>query len=296
MVASCALFDLSSYAKFLVQGRDSLATLNLICANQIDVAPGRIVYTQWLNDRGGIEADVTVTRLDATSFLVVTGASGQTRDLAWLNRHIPPGALCIATDITSGLPMLALMGPNSRALLEQVSGEDLSDAAFPFGTSREIELGYARIRASRITYVGELGFEIYIPAEFALHVFDTLWQAGAAHGLTPAGFHTLNNCRVEKGYRHWGHDIGDEDTPAEAGLGFAVALAKPDFLGRAATLRQKAKGPLCKRMVNLALLSTGADTPLTYHEEPILRDGVIVGSVPPGHGATGSVCRWRWDT
>ncbi len=178
--------------------------------------------------------------------------------------------------------MLALMGPNSRALLEQVSGEDLSDAAFPFGTSREIELGYARIRASRITYVGELGFEIYIPAEFALHVFDTLLQAGAAHGLTPAGFHTLNNCRVEKGYRHWGHDIGDEDTPAEAGLGFAVALAKPDFLGLAATLRQKAKGPLCKRMVNLALLYTGTDTPLMYLEEPILRDGVIVGSVTSG--------------
>ena len=282
MAQDCALFDLSSYAKFLVQGRDSVAVLNHICANQIDVSPGQIVYTQWLNDRGGIEADVTVTRLDATSFMVVTGAGGQTRDLAWLHRHIPPDALCLAIDITSGLPMLALMGPKSRALLENVSGEDLSDTAFPFGTSREIELGYARVRASRITYVGELGFEIYIPAEFALHVFDTLWRAGTDFGLVPAGFHTLNNCRIEKGYRHWGHDIGDEDTPAEAGLGFAVAMSKPDFIGRRAVLDQKAKGPLCKRMINLALTATGEDAPLMYHEEPILRDGVIVGSVTSG--------------
>ncbi|MEZ5784672.1 MAG: FAD-dependent oxidoreductase [Rhizobiaceae bacterium] len=282
MADGCAIFDHSSYAKFLVQGRDSATVLNHICANQVDVEDGRVVYTQWLNDRGGIEADVTVTRLAHDRYLVVTAAAAQTRDMAWLQRHIPVDAICVATDITSGLPMLAVMGPKSRALLEAVSGEDLSDAAFPFGTSREIEIGYARLRASRITYVGELGWELYIPAEFALHVFDRLWEAGPGFGLTPAGFHTLNNCRMEKGYRHWGHDITDEDTPLEAGLGFAVALDKPEFIGRQAIVAQKAAAPLVKRLVNIALVEAGPDAALMYHEEPILRDGVIVGAVTSG--------------
>lgn len=282
MAEGCAIFDQSSYAKFLVQGADSTRVLNRICANQIDVAPGRIVYTQWLNERGGIEADVTVTRLAHDRYLVVTAAGAQTRDMAWLQRHIPADAICVATDVTSGLPMLAVMGPNARALLEAVSGEDMSDAAFPFATSREIEIGYARLRASRITYVGELGWELYIPAEFALHVFDRIWQAGERFGLVPAGFHTLNNCRMEKGYRHWGHDITEEDTPHEAGLGFAVAPDKPDFIGREAILAQKAAGLPCKRMVNIALMDDGPDAALMYHEEPILRDGQIVGSITSG--------------
>ncbi|WP_017998927.1 FAD-dependent oxidoreductase [Paracoccus sp. N5] len=282
MAEGCAIFDQSSYAKFLVQGADSGRVLNRICANQVDVEPGRIVYTQWLNERGGIEADVTVTRLAHDRYLIVTAAGAQTRDMAWLQHHIPADALCVATDMTSGLPMLAIMGPNSRALLEAVSGEDMSDAAFPFATSREIEIGYARLRASRITYVGELGWELYVPAEFAPHVFDRIWQAGARFGLVPAGFHTLNNCRMEKGYRHWGHDITEEDTPIEAGLGFAVALDKPDFIGREAILAQKAAGLPRKRMVNIALMDDGPDAPLMYHEEPILRDGQIVGSITSG--------------
>jgi len=151
--------------------------------------------------------------LDEGKFLVVTGAVPQVRDMAWLKRNTPENAHCIATDITSGLPMIAVMGPNSRALLQKLSGADLSNAAFPFGTSKEIEIVFARVRASRITYVGELGWELYIPTEFVAHVFERLIAAGAEFGLTPAGMHTMNNCRTEKAYRHWGHDMSDEETP-----------------------------------------------------------------------------------
>ena len=283
LMSNCAFFDQSSFAKYSVEGRDAAKVLNRVSAANVDVEPGRIVYTQWLNDRGGIEADLTVTRLAENRFLVVTGAAPQTRDMAWLKRHTPDDAHCVAADITSGLPMIAVMGPNSRAFLEKLSGADLSNAAFPFGTSREIEIGFARVRASRITYVGELGWELYVPAEFAAHVFETLWDAGKAFGLTPAGMHTMNNCRTEKAYRHWGHDIADEDTPLEAGLGFAVAWDKPGgFIGREALLRQKAMPLLSKRFVCLALADSSASAPMIYHEEPIYRNGVVVGSTTSG--------------
>ncbi len=277
-----ALFDQTSFAKFRVEGRDSAATLDRISANKVDVEPGRVVYTQWLNERGGIEADLTVTRLAETEFMVVTAGAAQIRDFAWLKRHIPGDAHCIATDVTSGLPMLGLMGPKSRALLEKLSGEDLSNAAFPFGRSKEIEIGYARVRASRITYVGELGWELYVPAEFAAHVFDTLMEAGQEFGLKPAGMHGMNNARMEKGYRHWGHDIGDEDTPLEAGLGFVVSWNKPDFIGREVLLRQRERNVRPKRMVALSIEDGGPGGPLLYHEEPIYRDGIIVGSTTSG--------------
>ena len=283
LMSNCAFFDQSSFAKYSVEGRDALAVLNRVSAANVDVEPGKIVYTQWLNERGGIEADLTVTRLADDRFLVVTGAAPQTRDMAWLKRHTPADAHCVATDITSGLPMIAIMGPKSRALLEKVSGADLSNAAFPFGTSQEIEIGYARVRASRITYVGELGWEIYIPTEFTAHVFETLWAAGKAYGLTPAGMHTMNNCRTEKAYRHWGHDIADEDTPVEAGLGFAVAWDKPSgFIGRDALLKQKQAAIQPKRFVCLALEDNSIRAPMIYHEEPIYRNGVLVGSTTSG--------------
>ena len=283
LMSNCAFFDQSSFAKYAVEGRDACRVLNRVSAANVDVEPGRIVYTQWLNERGGIEADLTVTRLAEDRFLVVTGAAPQTRDMAWLKRHTPADAHCVATDITSGLPMIAVMGPKSRALLERLSGEDLSNAGFPFGTSREIEIGYARVRASRITYVGELGWELYIPAEFTAHVFETLWQAGKDFGLTPAGMHTMNNCRTEKAYRHWGHDIADEDTPLEAGLGFAVAWDKPGgFIGREALLKQKALPVPGKRFLCLALEDNSEKAPMIYHEEPIYRNGVIVGSTTSG--------------
>ncbi len=278
-----ALFDQASFPKFLVKGKDSCAVLNRICANDVDREPGKMIYTQWLNERGGIEADLTVTRLSETEFLVVTASGGQTRDFAWLQKHIPDDAHCIATDITSGLPMLGLMGPKSRDLLSSLTDADLSNEAMPFATSQEIDIGYARVRASRITYVGELGWELYIPSEFASHVFETIWDAGQTFGLKPAGMHAMNACRMEKGYRHWGHDIADEDTPIEAGLGFAVPREKDGgYIGQQAIAAQRAQNVLKKRMVAICLEDDSADAPMMYHEEPIYRDGVIVGSTTSG--------------
>jgi len=248
----------------------------------VDVEVGRIVYTQWLNERGGIEADLTVTRLGPQDFLVVTGSVPQVRDMAWLKRHTE-NLNVVATDVTSGLPMVAVMGPKSRALLEKLTGEDFSNAGFPFATSREVEIGYARVRASRITYVGELGWELYIPAEFAGHVMETLLAAGEDYGLVPAGMHSMNNARMEKAYRHWGHDIADEDNPIESGLGFAVAWDKPGgFIGRDALLPLRGAKTLKKRLVSVALVEDGSAAPMMYHEEPIYRDGVLVGSTTSG--------------
>lgn len=280
-----ALFDQCCFAKFLVQGPGALALLNRLSTADVDVAPGRIVYTQWLNERGGIEADLTITRLSEQEFMVVTSAICQTRDLAWLRRHIAEdgGRTCWATDVTSGISMLGVMGPNSRALLEAVCAADLSNAAHPFGCSREIEIGYARVRASRITYVGELGWELYMPAEHCLDVYERLLEAGEAFGLMHAGYHAMAACRVEKGYRHWSHDIADEDTPLEAGLAFTVAWDKPGgFIGREALLEQRARGTLAKRLVQVMLEDDSSTAPLLYHEEPIVRDGVIVGSIKSG--------------
>ncbi len=275
-------FDQHSFAKYRVEGADALKLLNRISANNVDVDVGRIVYTQWLNERGGIEADLTITRLGETSFLVVTGAVPQTRDMAWIKRH-SEGLNVVAIDVTSGLPMVAIMGPKSRALLQKLTGEDLSNEGFPFATSREVEIGFARVRASRITYVGELGWELYIPAEFASHVMETLLEAGEEFGLAPAGMHSMNNARMEKAYRHWGHDIADEDNPIESGLGFAVAWDKPGgFIGRDALLPLRGKKDLPKRLVCVALHDDSETAPMMYHEEPVYRNGVLVGSTTSG--------------
>ncbi|HEX2888753.1 FAD-dependent oxidoreductase [Vineibacter terrae] len=274
-----ALFDQTSFGKFLVQGRDAESVLSRICANDIAVAPGRVVYTQWLNPRGGIEADVTVTRIDATSFLVVTSAACQIRDLAWLRRHTPDDAHCMVTDVTSGYAVLGVMGPRSRQLLASLSPDDFADSAFPFMTSREVDLGHARVRASRVTYVGTLGWELYVPTEFAAQVFDTLFEAGDAHGLALAGYHALNSLRLECGYRHFGHDISDETTPLEAGLGFAVAFDKPGgFIGHAALSAQRGR-PLARRLVSVVVDDPG---PVLLHDEPIWRDGSRIGMTTSG--------------
>jgi glycine cleavage system aminomethyltransferase T/glycine/D-amino acid oxidase-like deaminating enzyme len=276
-------FDQSSFSKFYVEGGDALKCLQQICCNDVDVAVGKVVYTQWLNERGGIEADLTVTRLSERKFLVVSGSATLTRDLAWLKRNIPDSANCVVTDVTSAMPMLTLMGPKSRALLQKLSGEDLGNDAFPFGTSREIEIGCAFVRASRLTYVGELGWELYMPTEFAAHVLETILEAGKAFNLAPAGMHTMNNARMEKGYRHWSHDIADEDTPLEAGLGFAVAWDKKGgFIGKVALEKQRKLKALPKRMVTIALKQDDAATPMMYHEEPVYRDGMLVGSTTSG--------------
>jgi glycine cleavage system T protein len=273
------LFDQSSFAKFRLEGSDAVQVLNRVCANDIDVAPGKMVYTQWLNDRGGIEADLTVTRLSESLFLIVTGAETETKDFNWLKRHIDAGKHCVLTNVTSGMGVLSLMGPLARELLQPLTPQDLSDAAFPFATSKEIELGYALVRASRITYVGELGWELYVPTEFMVGVYDEIVAVGVQHGLVHAGYHALNSLRIEKAYRHFGHDITDEDTPWEAGLGFAVKLDKPGgFIGREALLRQREAG-IPRRLLQFQLRSP---EPLLYHNEPIWRGDAIVGFVRSG--------------
>jgi 4-methylaminobutanoate oxidase (formaldehyde-forming) len=277
------LFDLSPFGKIRVEGPDAEAVLQRVCANDIAVEPGRIVYTQWLNDRGGIEADLTVTRLSETEFLVVTGSATVPRDLDWLRRHIPEDARCVATDVTSGEACMAVMGPRARELLAPLVDADLSNAAFPFGTARRIGIGMAMARAHRITYVGELGWELYVPSDMARHVFDVVAARGDGMGMRPCGMHVLDSCRIEKAYRHHGHDISCEDHVLEAGLGFAVKTGKKagrfgDFIGRAAVLERAAQG-LRRRMVQFRLEDP---EPLLFHNEPILRDGRIVGRVTSG--------------
>jgi 4-methylaminobutanoate oxidase (formaldehyde-forming) len=275
-----ALLDLSSFSKYLVQGRDACAVLQRICTADVDVPAGRVVYTHWLNERGGIEADLTVTRLDERAYLVVSGAAVTHRDLDWLDRHVPEDARCAVTDVTSGWSVLGVMGPRSRALLAQVTGADLRNAAFPFGTSQPVEVGCAAARAARVSYVGELGWEIYVPSDQARHAFDTIVEAGADHGLAMAGMHAMDSCRVEKRFVHFGHDVSDEDTPLEAGLGFVCAADKGvDFIGRDAVLRQRERGPLPRRLVQLLLEDP---EPVLYHHEPILENGVIVGHLTSG--------------
>ena len=274
------VFDQSSFAKFLVEGSDAEGALQHICANDVAVPPGRIVYTQWLNERGGIEADLTVTRLRDETYLVVTGAAVARRDLGWLHRHLPAEARVSVTDVTSDYAVLGVMGPNSRALLATLGDTDFSTEAFPFGAAREIEIGAARVWALRITYVGELGWELYVPSDFAGGVFDRIMAEGAAFGLKLAGMHVLDSCRIEKAYRHWGQDITDEDNPVEAGLTFACRPDKsPPFIGRDALLRQLERG-VTKRLVQFAL---DDPEPLLYHNEPILRNGEIVGYVSSGN-------------
>ena len=271
------LFDQSSLAKFRVRGPDATAVLQRLCANDVDVAPGRIVYTQMLNARGGIECDLTVTRLAEDTYLVVTIAAAATHDADWIRRGIGAARVTLS-DVTSAFTVLGVMGPRSRELLARVTGADLSQATFPFGTAREIEIGYALVRATRITYVGELGWELYVPAEFALNVYEATVAAGEDVGLRHAGYHAMDSLRMEKGYRSWGHDIGGEDTPLEAGLGFAVAFKKDGFVGREVLLRQRDK-PLARRLVMFTLADS---EPLLLGDEPIYRDGVLVGRITSG--------------
>ncbi len=263
--------------------------LNRVCANNVSVPVGKVVYTQWLNERGGIEADLTVTRTAEDAYLIVTSATQQTRDFHWLKSHIPADAHAFLTDVTSGCGMLGVMGPCARELLGRLTDADLGNEAFPFGTSQTIELAHASARASRITYVGELGWELYLATEFMPGVFEALTEAGEGLGLRLGGYHALNSLRMEKAFRHWGHDITVEDTPLEAGLGFAVAFDKNEpFIGRDALLRQRDTG-VKRRLVQFALEDP---EPLMYHEEPIWRDGVIVGSTTSamyGHSVGASV-------
>jgi glycine cleavage system T protein len=270
------LFDQSTFAKFLVRGPDAERELQRICAADMAVAPGRAVYTQWLNERGGIEADLTVTRLAEDAYMVVTAAATAGRDLHWLKRSLAADARLTIDDVTSAYAVLGVMGPASRALLQPLTESDLGNQGFPFGHSKEIVLGNVALRATRISYMGELGWELYVPSDFAVGVFDGLVAKGGEHGLKLCGMHAMDCLRIEKAYRHWGHDITDEDTPLEAGLGFAVAFDKnADFVGREALLRQRGQKKLSKRLLQFALEDP---EPLLYHNEPIYRDGKLVGN------------------
>ena len=274
-----AYFDQTSLAKLLVQGPDACAVLNRISSADVDVEPGTSVYTTWLNDRGGIEADLTVNRLDEERFLVVTAFSTQVKDANWVTRHTPDGARMTVTDVTSGYAVLGVFGPKARDIVAPLTDADLSNEAFPFGTLQEIDLAYARAIAVRRTYMGELGWELYVPTEFALGAFDALWESGAPAGLTPAGHHAMNSLRMEKAYRHWGDDIGDEDTPLEAGLSWGVAFDKPGgFIGHDALVAQREAGVI-RRLVQFRL---DDPEPLLYHDEPVLRDGHLVGRITSG--------------
>ncbi|MEO0386875.1 MAG: FAD-dependent oxidoreductase [Pseudomonadota bacterium] len=271
------LLDMSSFGKIRVEGPDALAFLQRVCGNQMDVAPGRIVYTQMLNARGGIECDLTVTRLSETAYFLVVPAATVQRDLAWLRRNTGD-AVVVITDVTAGEAVMPLMGPKARAVLSACSPDDFSNDAHPFGLAREIEIGMGLARAHRVTYVGELGWEIYVSTDQAAHVFETLVEAGAAHGLKLCGLHAMDTCRLEKAFRHYGHDITDEDHVLEAGLGFAVKPDKGAFIGREAVLRKKETG-LDRRLLQFRL--TDPDLHL-HHNEPLLRDGKIVGFLTSG--------------
>jgi len=270
------LFDQSTFAKFLVRGPDAERELQRIAAADMAVAPGRAVYTQWLNERGGIEADLTVTRLAEDAYMVVTAAATAGRDLHWLRRSLAADARVTVDDVTNAYAVLGVMGPASRALLQPLTESDLGNEGFPFGHSKEIVLGNVALRATRISYMGELGWELYVPSDYAVGVFDSLLARGAEHGLKLGGMHAMDSLRIEKAYRHWGHDITDEDTPLEAGLGFAVAFDKnTGFIGREALLRQREQKKLTKRLLQFALEDP---EPLLYHNEPIYRDGKLVGN------------------
>jgi len=274
------LMDMSFMSKFLVQGKDAHAALDRLCCNDLEVPPGRIVYTQWTNERGGIEADLTVTRRAEEEFIVVCSDTAHRHVDSWMRRHFPKEAhICIA-DVTSAYAMLTIQGPKSRALLESLTTVSMSNEDFPYLSAQEIEIGYARVYTIRVTYLGELGFELYIPTEHAADVYDRIVEAGAVHGLRHAGLQALSSLRMEKAYRDFGHDIDNIDTPLEAGLGFAVKLDKPGgFIGRDVLAKQKSQGILNTRLLQFRLKDP---QPMLYHAEVILRDGKIVGYIRVG--------------
>ena len=272
------IMDLSSFAKFRVSGGDAVRLLNRVCANTIDVAPGKIVYTAWLNSSGGVEADLTVTRLAADDFLLLSGVQSQRRDAAWLRRHRRDGECAVITDVTSAYANIGLFGRYAADILAAAGAGEVNDENHPYATMREVEVGYALALALRLGYCGEAGFELLLPTEFAVGVYQALCAAGADYQLANAGLHAVDSLRMEKARRHFGDDLTSEDTPLEAGLGFAVAWDKPDgFIGRAALLAQK-DAPRRKRLLQFAL-AAGAEAPLMFGDEPIFYNGDFVGAV-----------------
>jgi 4-methylaminobutanoate oxidase (formaldehyde-forming) len=285
------LMDMSFMSKFLIEGRDAGALLNWISANDVDGDPGTITYTQWLNDTGTIEADLTVTKLDDRRFWVVASDTAHRHVHTWMRRHAEDRRLrAHAVDLTSGFAQLNLQGPRSRDLLQSLTSADVSNDAFAFRAAREIDIGYARVLCIRITYLGELGYELYVPADQAMHAYERIVAAGSGHGLRHAGLKALASLRMEKGYRDYGHDIDNTDSMLEAGLGFAVDLDKAGgFLGRDAVAAQRAAGPPHRRLVQLLVLDP---EPLMFHAEVVHRDGCPAGYIRAasyGHTLGGAV-------
>ncbi|WP_095588942.1 GcvT family protein [Actibacterium ureilyticum] len=274
---AAVLIDQSSFAKFLLKGPDAEAVLNRIAANDISGPVGTLTYTQMLNDHGGIEADVTIARIARDEFYVVTGTGFATRDFDWIARGVPGDARAQLVDVTSAQAVLSLMGPKARAILQAVTRADLSNAAFPFGTAQKIAIAGAPVWALRVSYVGELGWELHLPTEYAATVFDALHAAGGPHGLTDAGYRAIETLRLEKGYRAWGADIGPDTTPIEAGLGWAVKLDKGDFRGRDAILAQRETG-----VTRMLATFTAAPDVILLGRETIFRDGKRVGYLSSG--------------
>lgn len=283
-----ALYDQTSFGKLLVQGRDALALLQRLCANEIDVAPGRMVYTAMLNRRGGFESDLTVLRLDAQRFQLITGSAQPQRDLDWIERHIGGHEHVSVTDISALTAVLSVMGPRAHELLRRVSPDDLSPAALKFSHTREIDLGLARVRAARMSYVGGPGYELYVPIEMARHVYLALHEAGEDLGLTDAGYYAIDALRIEAGRRAWGAELGPDETPWEAGLGFALKLDKPaDFVGRSALLAAREQ-PLRKKLLSFVLDDARA---YAWGGEAIVLDGAPVGElVSAGWSPAANAC------
>ncbi len=307
---AAALYELTPFAKFEISGPDAEAQLQRLVAADLAVAAGRTVYGQMLNHHGGIEADMTVMRLAEDRFLLIGGAPTRIKDHAWLRRNMAADARVKILDITGDYAVLGLMGPHARSILSRVSSADFSNEAFPFSTFQMIDIGDVTVLANRLSFVGELGWELYIPNVHALSVYDILSKVGEEYGLMPAGLFSVDSCRLEKGYRHWGHDMGPEETPLEVGLEFAVAFDKGmDFIGREALLRQREEG-IDRRLV-LFGISDGDAPPLILHDEPVYRNGVRVGQTTSGarafrvggslafvmlrgpHGAPGGIS-WDW--
>ena len=287
------MLDMSIMAKLLVQGRDAETVLNRVCAADVSVPIGRVVYTQWLNQAGGIIADLTVTRLAETRFLLVVTDLVHRRMAPWIERHTRPDEFVTVTDVTAGTTLLTVQGPRSRELIASLTSADLSNEAFPYLTAREIDLHYARVLAMRVTYVGELGWELHVPADLALTVYDALHEAGPAYGFRNVGLGAMGSLRLEKAYRDFGLDIDNTDTPLDVGLGFAVSMDKAGgFIGRDALLRAREAAvgrPPARRLVQILLEDP---EPLLYHGEPVLRDGRRLGynrAGAYGHTLGGSV-------
>ena len=259
----------------VLKGRDALAVLERLCANRIDVPVGRIVYTALLNERGGFESDVTVTRLATNEFFILTGTAQTTRDFAWIERHIDENEHASLVDVTSGWSILSVMGPNAEALLSTLTRDDVSKASLPFGTTRTIDVGYARARAARISYVGGPGYELSVPTDQCATLYDALWQNAERFGLRDAGYYTIDALRIEAGRRAWGAELSPDETPLEAGLAYAVALDKHAFVGRDALLAQRERG-VTKRLVQFTLDDPDA---FAWGGEPLLMDGQPVSEV-----------------